>query len=350
MFTYLSKTYLKFFFLTIISLELIYTIIDFLQNQHRVPASANMQTLYLFYSSLNALNYVVPISILLALIATSYSLLKTNRLIAFSALGYSKRDIVKPFLLAGFVITLMYTALNFTQLAYAKDRAEAIKDGRYFSSSKEDIFLKHNNSYIYFEEIEPIQKSAVNIKIYNFNENNALLSTLWAKSGSFIDNRWILRDVDITKTTNLKDSPITKEHIDSIETLEGFKPNILNQIFEKELTLSVFDAISTLKLFGSDNQELGKIKTILYYQLFFPFFAPLLMTIIFYYTPLLPRYSNLNLMVFLQILLTLTTWGVLFSLANLGMNTLLPPEVAVILPIGAIFILAVIYYNRIEKT
>ncbi|MFP4332393.1 MAG: LptF/LptG family permease [Campylobacterales bacterium] len=350
MFAYLSKTYLKFFFLTLISLELIYTILDFLQNQHRVPSSANMQTLYVFYSSLNALNYVVPISILLAFIITSYSLLKTNRLIAFSTLGYSKKDIMKPFLLVGFIITLMYTALNFTQLAYAKDRAEAIKDGRYFSSSKEDIFLKHNNSYIYFEKIEPVQKNALNIKIYNFSDNGSLLSTLWAKSGRFVDGVWILDDVDITKTTDLKDSPISKEHQDSIKTLEGFEPKILNRIFEKNLTLSVFDAISTIKLFGSDNQDLGKIKTILYYQLFFPFFAPFLMAIIFFYTPLLPRYSNLNLVVFLQLLLTLSTWGVLFSLANLGMNLLIPPEIAVILPIGAIFILAVIYYNRLEKT
>lgn len=350
MFAYLSKTYLKFFLLTLISLELIYTIIDFLQNQHRIPSSANMQTLYIFYSSLNTLNYIVPLSILLALITTSYSLLKTNRLIAFSTLGYSKKEILKPFLIVGIIITLMYTALNFTQLAYAKDRAEAIKDGRYFSSSKEDIFLKHNNSYIYFEEIEPVQKNALNIKIYNFNENGSLLSTLWAKSGRFVGGMWILDDVDITKTTNLKDSPISKEHKDSIKTLEGFEPKILNQIFEKELSLSIFDAISTIKLFGSDNQDLGKIKTILYYQLFFPFFAPLLMAVIFFYTPLLPRYSNLNLMVFLQILLTLTTWGVLFSLANLGKNLLISPEVAVILPIGAIFILAVIYYNRLEKT
>lgn len=346
---YLQKLYLKNFLTVIIGLEGLYTLIDYVQNQHKIPESANMQILYIYYASTSALSYTVPLSLVLALIISLYSLLTSNRLLAFSALGYSKKKILTPFLLDALIVVVVHISLSFTQVAYAKERADAILNNTYFSSKKEDIFLHYKNSYIYFGNIIPLKKEATNIKIYTFTKDREIDSIIIAKRAIYKDNAWLLKDVVITDSTDDFSKPIIKSELEELSVLEGFKPKILDALFEKELKLSIGDAFSSLKLFGEDSLNINKIKTMLYYQLFFPFFALGLMVITLYYTPLIGRFVNLNMMVFLQILFMLTVWGVLFSLVNLGLSSVLKAEVAVVLPLFLLLILSLLYYNKLEK-
>lgn len=308
-----------------------------------------MQILYVYYSATNALGYTIPISILLALIISLYTLLRSNRLIALSSLGYSKKKLAGPLLSVGLLISIIYIVLNFTQLAYSKERADAILSGTYFSSSKEDIFLKHDNSYIYFEKIFPVTKAATNIKIYTLDENKSFSTIISAKKATYKDNVWLLEDASIIKRTGDFKKPIEKTDVATLETLKGFKPRILDAIFEKELKLSVTDAFSTLQLFKNDSKSANKIQTTIYYQLIFPLFAPMVMILILYYSPILQRYYNLNLIIFLQILFGLCVWGVLFSLVNLGINTIISPELAVVLPMLLLLMVSGVYYFKLER-
>lgn len=308
-----------------------------------------MQILYIYHASTNALSYTVPLTLVLALIISLYSLLVSNKLLAFSALGFSRKKIALPFLFSAFIITLMYIGLSFTQVAYAKERADAILNNTYFSSKKDDIFLHHKESYIYFGNIAPLKKEATNIKIYTLTKEREIDSIILAKSAIYKDDAWLLKNVIITDSTDDPVKPIIKSELDELRVLEGFKPKILDALFEKELKLSVGDAFSSLELFSDDTISADKIKTMLYYQLFFPFFALGVMVVICFYAPFIRRFSNINTILFLQILFTLTIWGVLFSLVNLGLNGVVKAEIAVVLPLFLLLILSLLYYNRLEK-
>jgi len=350
MFIYLQTLYIRNFFIVIVGLQGIYTMIDFIQNQHKIPESANMQILYIYFSSINALSYTLPLTLVLALIISLYSLLAQNKLLAFSALGFSKKNLVFPFLSSALAITLLYIGLNFTGLAYAKERADAILENRYFSDEKDDILLNYKNFYIYFGQIFPLKKEAENIKIYSFEQNRTLNSIITAKRATYNGESWILKDAIITQASNNPQLPIIKTEFRELSVLQGFKPKIIDAIFERELKLSVFDAIASLELFETSTNSMQKIKTLLYYQLFFPFFAPFIMVLILYYTPILRRFQNINKTVFLQIIFSLGVWGVLFSLMNLGLNGVINPELAVIMPIFGLFVLSTIYYNKLNET
>ena len=74
------------------ALELFFISIDSLKYLDQFPNSANLIVLFFVYDFLYALNYTLPIAILLATIVFYLSLVKNNQYSAFLALGYSKKS------------------------------------------------------------------------------------------------------------------------------------------------------------------------------------------------------------------------------------------------------------------
>ena len=75
---YSAFIYVKYFFIIFVSLIGFYVVIDTLTNLKNLPSSANLQLIYVSLTALISINYVLPISIVLALIATMINLAPMN--------------------------------------------------------------------------------------------------------------------------------------------------------------------------------------------------------------------------------------------------------------------------------
>lgn len=178
-------------------MQLFFVGIDFFQNVKNLPDSANLQLLYLFYNSFFTLTLTLPLSLVFGWILTLVILIKGNELVAFTALGVSKRKIYSPVLKVTFFLLIVIIALQATPLAYSYEQKDKILDGEYFTSTKSDIFLKYDNYYVYFQRLFPIEKRAENIHIFNV-ENKDLVESIVAKKAYFQNNRWYIIDAKIT--------------------------------------------------------------------------------------------------------------------------------------------------------
>ncbi len=345
---YIVRNYLKNFFVIFIALDLFYVGVDLLTNYNNIPDSANLQILYALFQGMNAVNYVLPLSIVFGMIVSYFSMLKTNELICMYASSISQRAFIKPFFLTSLVITLIYIGLNCTEFAYAYEYSANLKKYNRISNNSEDLFLKHNNEYIYFKKLDPLKQVAYDVTIFEVNSID-VTKIIRATVATFAHNRWILDNVTITnkpQVSSLDDPGFNVEHIAKMETMEDFKPKIMDNVYQSEYALSISDGIDALRFFDSQGINTSKIKATLFYQIFFPFFAPFLIIILYFKAPMMGRYYNGALIATAFAFVTLVVWSGLFLLSRLAANGVLFSEVAILLPIVLIFFIALYFYSK----
>lgn len=345
---YIIKNYLKNFFIIFVALDFFYVGVDILTNYANLPESANLQILYALFQGMNAINYVLPLSIVFGMIVTHFSMIKSNELISMYASSISKRELIKPFFITALGLTCVYISLNATEFAYAYEYSTNLKKYNRISNSSEDLFLKHDNAYIYFKKLDPFKKVAYDVAIFETNGID-LIKIMRASIATFINNQWILEDVTTTykpAVITLGDSGLRFEKSDRVSAMENFKPRIMDVVYQSEHTLSILDGIEALRFFATQGVNTSRIKATLYYQLFFPLFAPFLVVFLYAKAPVMGRYFNTALIASLFAFITLATWSGLFVLSRLCANGVIFSEVGILLPIILLGFIATYFYSK----
>ncbi len=332
---YIVAKYLKIFFIIFFALELFYVGIDLLTTYRKLPQSANLQILYTMFQSMYAINYVLPLSVVFAMILTSISMVKSNELVSMLSFGISKQSIVKPLFFISLLITILYIFLNFTTFSYSREYSNNILRFSQISSDTKDLFLKNGDDYIYFGKLDPIKKQATDIKIFKV-KNRDLVSIISAKKGYYNDKNWILYEVEKTikpKVTVLDSKGLVIQKFKKLETLKDFRPKIIDNVYKGKFNLSIPDAIDALNFFNSQNLDTSRLRTIIFTQIFLPLFAPLLGLILFMKVPIISRYSSTVFLAFSLAFFSVFVWGLLFLLSKLALNSVIYPELAIMVPV-----------------
>ncbi|WP_104697634.1 MULTISPECIES: LptF/LptG family permease [unclassified Helicobacter] len=351
MFFYLSKSYLRFIVIIFLALQVFFVSIDSLKYLDQLPASANLIVLFFVYDFLYALNYTLPISILLASIIFYLALTKSNQYTAFLALGYSKKRILSPVLIISGLLTFFYIGLNATPFVYAQEKAEAIISQENFSNMTEDLLVKYKDNYVYFGKIYPLIKKAENIKVFRLKDD-FLESFAQAKEAHFIDNYWVMNKAtlaNVPKDLILGSKGLEIREEETLRILKGFRPKILDTIYQNKPSVSIIDAFQSLIILRNQEANHTKIRAILYSFILIPFFVPLTIIIIAFFVPSLARYSNLALLGFIFIVLSLIIWGLFFAFGKLSISGLLSPEIMLLCPLILLLKFSLTCFSTINK-
>ena len=345
---YVGFNYFKNFSVIFLALEFFYVGIDLVTNLKDLPDSANLQLLYVSFNALTAINYSLPLAIVFGMIVTKFTMIRSNELICMHATGLSKRQLVFPVFIIGMLLTILYVSLNMTSFAYAYEyRSNLLKYGRIASISS-DLFLKYEGKYVYFKSLDPIKKEARDIKIFRTNETE-LTDVVEAKRGIFVNDAWRLYDVKIVKKPQVKhliDSGLKISEHDTLVALKGFRPKIIDNVYQGDKAFSIIDAIDAIRFFSTQGVNISSIKSNLYLLAVFPFFAPLMVVILYFYLPFYARFFNLALLSFGFVFVTLSVWGLLFILSRFSISSVILPEIGIVLPIIIMLIFAIFQYSK----
>lgn len=352
MFLYLSRQYFRLVLIVFSALQVFFVSIDSLKYLDQMPNSANLIILFFVYDFLYAVNFTLPISLLLAAVVFYLNLIRSNQYAAFLALGYSKRQILHPALWISTLVIIFYIGLNATPFVYAQEKAEAIMSQENFSSITEDLLVKYKNNYVYFGKIYPLIKKAENIKVFELDDQSILTSFTQAKETHFVGDYWVLDNAvysKIPETIELGKKGLEITEIDKLKILKGFRPKILDTIYQNKPSVSIADAFQSLLILQKQDANYSKIRALLYNFIFVPFFVPLVVIIIAFYSPMLSRYTNLSLLGFSFIVISLVIWGLFFAFGRLSISGLLSPEMMLLIPLGILAIACINYYLRINQ-
>jgi len=345
----LAKIYFKNFITLFLALELFFTGIDLMQNFKHLPHAANLQILYASNMFLNFINYTLPLSLLFAMMMSIFQLIRSNELVSLYALGASKKAVIAPIFILSLLITLLYISLNNTTFVKANEYADSIKKNGKITNTSKDLFLKSANDYIYIQTLHPLQKEGENIKIFKTKETD-ITQIIEAKRAIFKENYWQLQDVtQITKPKiNQKGAKLHYTKIATLNTLKGFKPQIIDNLFKGQSKLTIKDSLEAINLLKKQQLKTDKIRSNLYIMILFPLFAPIAILALFYPMPAQRREANLALLSTIYIFGILMLWGLLFTMAKIASNGAISPELGIILPLLLLFLLSLylIYKNR----
>jgi lipopolysaccharide export system permease protein len=345
---YILQKYLLNFIIVLISLELFFVGIDFLQNFKNIPASANLQLLYILYNSFFTLTLALPLSIVFGWVITLTIFIKNNEYVAFNAIGATRKEIFLPVVNISILLLTLLIFLQSTPLAYSYDQKRKILDNEYFTNTKSDIFLKYNDYYVYFEKLFPLEKRAQNIHIFKVDEKD-VVETIIGEKAYFQNNKWYVVDVKIInkpRELNIDNSKLDIRYEKFLHTLDGFKPKILDNVYESRSDFSILDAVSALVLLNDQGINTQKIRSVLYNQIVIPFFVIPLLLLIYAYASLNSRFFNIGKFTSFSIFGTLIIWGIFFMLFKFTNGGVVIPEISILLPMLIWITLSLYFYNK----
>lgn len=332
---YVGWLYFKYFVILFVALTLFYVGIDILTNLKSMPASANLKLLYFGLTSLTAVNYVLPLSLIFALIASEFSMIRSNELVSFYALGIDKNRLIKPPFYIALAITFIYVGLNFTPFAYAYEYGRNIVKLSNLSRTSSDIFLKFEGKFVYMDSLNPISGEAKDVRIFDINGSN-LRSVTFGLSARFVDDLWLVKQakiVNLPQNIKLGEKGLDIKRLGELKTLENFKPKTIENAAAESSAITISDAVDYIQAFKNEGIGLNSVKTTLYNLAFSPFFAPFMVLIIYYFLPVTGRFFNLALKSFIFTIASLCVWGALFVMMRFARNGVISPEIGVLLPV-----------------
>ncbi|MBL6970398.1 MAG: LptF/LptG family permease [Campylobacterales bacterium] len=348
---YLITKYIKFFLIVLFSLELFFVGMDLLQNLKSLPNSANLQLLYVLYNGFFTLSIVLPLSLIFGWVVFIITLIKNNEFVAFYSVGATKQQILKPIIFTALFITTILIGLQSTPMAYSEQQKKKILNNNYFTNTKENIFLKYNDYFVYFNKLYPLEKKAEGVDIYLVKDGD-LVETIQAKKATFQNNKWYALDAKIIRKPSKIDwdsSKLTVTHEKFLYTLEGFKPKILDNVYSAKTNYSIIDSIQAYFLLSKQDLDTTAIRNTLYYNMLVPFFVIPAIVLIFLYSSVSNRFFQINKFSSISVALTLGLWGILFFLHKLSSGGVLIPEIALLVPLMILFIYVYILYSKKEN-
>lgn len=335
---------MKYFMIILLALVMFLVGFDYMGSTEKLEISANLLLIYVVYKAFYAIDMLLPLSLVFAMISTKLFLIRSNALVSFYSLGYSRVDILKPFVVVSTTIILIFISLHaIPNFARADEMAKNIRKNAQYLSPTRDLFFTYKDQYIYFSKLLPLQESAENIRVFSF-ANNSLKEVLVATKAAYRNDAWHIDKADIiTKPDDISfDSlGIKVSEQKNLEILQGFRPKMLDQVYEGKVNFTIKDAIDAYILLKAQNINTAIVKSAIYKMFVYPFFVPSLVVIIFFFVPVSVRFLNISLFSFGAIISSLVVWAFLFALIELSSHKTLPSEVGIILPVFLLFLIAV---------
>lgn len=345
-FKYISFLYLKYVLIIVLALVLFFVGFDVMDNMSGLPDSANLKLLYALYRSYYALDILFPIALIFAMIATKIALIRSNALVAYYSLGYSKADILRPFSLIATLLIIVFILLHlYTPFAKGHEYSKNIYSNKVNGAPTRDLFFTYGDYHIYFKKLFPLQQRARDIRLFKL-ENKDLREIIVSKNARYIDNYWVLKKArKLVKPHNigLKSKGVVVTDKENLKLLKDFRPDILDQVYEGSSTYTIMDAFEAMNLLDEQNINTDKVRSVLYKTIIYPFFVPFVVIIIFFFVPISPRFLNVTLFSFGALLATLLIWGMFFTLIQLSNSQAISGELGIVLPvillgIGSVFV------------
>jgi len=352
-FKYIAYHYLKYFFIILGALIMFLVGFDYMASAEELSKSANLMLIYLVYKSFYAIDMLLPLSLVFAMISTKIYLIRSNALVSFYSLGYSRVDVLRPFVLVSSFIILLFISLHsWSNFARADEFSNNIKANSQYLNPTRDLFFAYRGEFVYFSELLPLQEKAIGVRVFSIAEDS-LKEVIVAKEALYRDGFWNIKSADIIKKPKdmgFTSSGITITQVEDVKILEGFRPKMLDQVYEGKVNFTIINAVEAILLLSDEKINTSSIKAALYKIFIYPLFVPCLIVIIFFFVPVSVRFLNVSLFSFGAILATLLIWGVLFMFIELSNNKTIPSELGVIAPVVILFLVAIRQWRRYRDT
>jgi len=196
-FKYIALHYLKYIFVILTALVFFLVGFDYIEHASELSKSANLTLIYLVYKVFFAIDMLLPLSLVFAMISTKIFLIRSNALVSFFSLGYTRLDVLRPFIVVSTSIIVLFIALHaLPSFSRADEFSNNIRKNSQYLSPTRDLFFTYKDKYVYFSKMLPLQKKAEGIRVFSVKDNS-LKEVLVASSAMYRDDYWHIQEADL---------------------------------------------------------------------------------------------------------------------------------------------------------
>jgi len=255
---YIAKTLLHHIALTVLvllGLFLFVAFIDELGELNRGQYGITQIIQYVILSIPKLMYEVFPMAALIGSILGLSVMAKSSELTAIRASGVSVRRIVGSVAQVGLVLGLIALLMGevispYTETKAQKIRAESIQSG-VRKSGKTGIWLRDENTYVNVTDVLP-DFSLLNIKIFEFDQNNFLRFLSVAKAGTYQDQKWLLQGL---RRTMINNASSAADEVDAAYWSTVVNPQILQVFLIQPEQLSLWQLSKYIKHLEANRQR-----------------------------------------------------------------------------------------------
>jgi len=199
---YLVGRLLKNFFTCLFVFLFLYIIVDILTNLGDIiknhPTLLKVLELYL-YALPSIFTQTTPVAALLATLFTLGSFNQSNEIIAMRASGVTVSRIIRPFVLFGIILSLVIFWVSEAVLPEAQRMSSLLKytyidkKAAQSESPVENVAVYgFHNRLFFINRLYPKSKTIEGLTILEHDENQNVVSKIYADRAVWRDNRWVL--------------------------------------------------------------------------------------------------------------------------------------------------------------
>lgn len=306
------------------------------------------------YGVIDAIQYVLltiprlsfelfPIATVIGSMAALGMLANTSELAVIRTSGISQMQLAFSLMKTGLVFIIIsiligeFIAPTSEQAAQQKRSIALTK--QISTKTKHGLWSRDGNNYINIRKILPGDR-VEQIYIYEFDEENKLRSTIYAKHAEYVEDKWILRNI---LKTEISDEKVVKNRFQTAEWEALLSPEVINLVTIKPRYLSIYGLISYIDYLKANDQSSQQYVQALWSKLISPFAIIAMLLLSICVVRCEGRPMGLGQRVFIGALL-----GITFHLINqvsghLGIVYGVPAFISVCLP--TIVLLAYVYYR-----
>ncbi|MEC4683314.1 MAG: LptF/LptG family permease [Nitrospirota bacterium] len=230
---HLLGEYLKIYFLSLVSLEAIYLVIDSVEKikdflAHH--AAWSLMAEFFAYRSIEVGFRVVPMAALLATILSLGIASKNHEITAIKAAGISLRRATFPIILFGLLLSGFELLLNIWIVPHAYQMTDIITEERihqgkdWSGSTRKNVWFRHGDQEIFkIQRITDYGRTLKGVIIYHRNRQSELHWSIMANRLVYQNGEWVFRKG--TKTLFHRDGTLTTLPFDTLPFPLDRKPD-----------------------------------------------------------------------------------------------------------------------------
>ncbi len=300
---------------------------------------------YSILSLPKSLLIMFPYAVLIGAMLSLGSMAADMEFISMHASGISISKIIIIILLQAFLLSSFFYTIADSVVPEYTSKAEIKKN----KALNKKLIFKHNgvwfkdkNSFIKINEIYS-DENLKNIIMYNYSEDNTLLSIKTIKEAKYVDNNWLLKGIE---ETFLSTTPVSKKFSDEDITSSFIDKKLINIKTHKSESLSLFDVIKNINYLENNGLDSDVQKKIFWEKIFKPFSTIIMLFLAMPFIFGRHRSSNISKRIVLGLFIGIIFFIVTSMLPNLGMVLGFMPFINVLLPHIIFVIIGILLLNR----
>ena len=332
---YISREFLKVFFLSMASFIIIYLVITVLENIYDfIKEGVSFSTTMKFFVLRIPLIViqVTPVSTLLSCLITLGILSRNSEIIAILTSGISLYRITAPIIGLSLLISIGSLVGNEAILPYTNQRARYIenvelkKKNPVGSFKQNKIWYKSKNAIYNIDLFDPFTNTLKGITIYYLDKDFHLTRRIDAKTAKWVNNRWHFSEVSMKRFVHGSEIIVNRWKEKAIHIPEV--PDDFKMVEKATDEMSYTDLRSYIKKIKAEGYDATKYLVDMHAKLAFPFVSLIMPLIGIPFALKTGRSKGIIGGIGISIAISLSYWIMLSFCLSLGHSGVLPPIIS----------------------